>query len=137
MNDRQILLIKYSWSYILPQAQQTGQRFYVKLFELSPALQPMFRNDPELQARKFIAMMTLLVRRLQHARDLTYELEALSRRHVRYGTQATDYAPVGLALFWTLSQTLGDRWTGEIQSAWRELYTAISNAMVTATRQPG
>jgi hemoglobin-like flavoprotein len=42
---------------------------------------------------------------------------------------ARDYDTVSVALLWTLSHALGDEFTDEAESAWRETYRRIAEGM--------
>jgi nitric oxide dioxygenase len=53
----------------------------------------------------------------------------LAKRHVEYGVKATDYAPVGEALLWTLERGLGEHWTPDV-AAWTAAYTVLSDFMI-------
>jgi nitric oxide dioxygenase len=55
---------------------------------------------------------------------------ALAIRHVEYGVKATDYAPVGEALLWTLERGLGEHWTPDVAAAWTAAYTTLSDYMI-------
>ncbi len=130
MTDRQILIVKTSWSALAQQSQEVGELFYQKLFELEPAYRALFRNDMELQTQKFTHMMTWLIRNSQHPDQLSTELAALALRHKHYGAQADDYAVVGAALLGALQQQLGSQWDGETQQAWTAMYATILQVVI-------
>lgn len=135
MTDRQILIVKNSWSSVMMQSQEVGELFYQKLFELAPALRSLFQNDMELQIRKFTQMMTLLIRTAQYPEQLVSELEELALRHTQYGARPGDYPVVGIALLWALQQHLGDEWDYEMEQAWTEIYLVILKAMIPVSSQ--
>ena len=114
----------------MQQSQEVGELFYQKLFELRPALQALFRNDMDVQIRKFTRMMTWLIRNAQHPGTLTNELEALAARHKHYGAKSEDYPVVGAALLWALQQQLDTQWDSETHQAWTALYATILQVMI-------
>jgi hemoglobin-like flavoprotein len=130
MTDRQILTIKISWSYVVRDSGEAALLFYDKLFALNPALKVLFRNDMELQARKLISMLTMIVSRLQMIGEVADEISALGRRHVGYGVKPGDYTTVGQALIWMLEQRLEEHWTQETREAWELMYQQLSNRMI-------
>jgi nitric oxide dioxygenase len=130
MTDRQILIIKASWSAAMVRSQETGDLFYQKLFELAPALLPLFCNDRELQVRKFTSIMTVLIRSIQYTDQLVTELEELALRHTQYGAKPEDYPVTGTALLWALQQQLGDQWDAETEEAWTELHLIMLRVMI-------
>lgn len=134
MTDRQMLAIKISWSYIVQDSVGAALLFYDKLFELNPALRSLFRNDRELQARKLVAMLTMIVSRLQVIEEVADEISALGRRHVGYGVRPEDYPVVGQALIWMLEQRLEHHWTPETREAWELMYRQLSARMIQVTQ---
>lgn len=132
MTDRQIVIIKNSWSAVMVQSQEAGELFYQKLFEEAPSLHTLFRNDIELQARKFTSMMTLLIRSIQYSDKVAYELEELAKRHIRYGARPEHYVIVGDSLLWMMKQRLEDRWDIETEQAWKDMYQLITRTMMSA-----
>lgn len=129
MNERQILVIKHSWSYILLQSEKVGALFYRNLFTEDPTLKPVFHNNMAAQTRKFTTMMTFLVTRLQYPDELKEEIQGLARRHAQYGVKSVDYDSVGKVLLTTLARVLKERWTPETQTAWQKLYQTLASAM--------
>lgn len=135
MYERQVLIIKHSWSYILLQSEQTGDLFYQTLFCDFPALKPLFNHNMAAQTHKFMGMMTFLVARLQYPDELEQEIQLLAQRHVQYGVQAVDYDLVGNVLLKTLARVLNDRWTPETQAAWQDLYQTVTHIMLDCVKQ--
>lgn len=71
-----------------PIADTAATLFYDKLFELNPALRPLFPStDLREQKKKLMQTLTVAVRGLYRLDDLTPAPEALGRRHVGYGVQ--------------------------------------------------
>ena len=57
MTDRNILIIKNSWSHLIRQSDEAGSLFYERLFELDPDLKAMFPSDMETQVKKLMDMI--------------------------------------------------------------------------------
>lgn len=100
--------------------------FYRRLFELAPEVRPLFERDIGLQAKKFSDMFAWLIANLEHPDELCREMRALGARHRGYGVKIDQYAPLGSALIWMFQQTLGDRFTPEMEEAWLEAYAFLS-----------
>lgn len=129
MTPRQIELVQTSWEKCVPIADQAAALFYGKLFELDPALKPLFTSDIKEQGKKLMTMITVAVRGLNDLRKLVPAVEDLGRRHVGYGVKDEHYATVGVALLWTLQQGLGDAFTFEVKEAWATTYGVLSSTM--------
>ena len=139
MTPHQVDLIRASWFKVEPIADTAAQLFYGRLFESSPSLQQLFAStDMVEQRRKFGAMLTEIVRVIDAPELLVSEVAASGRRHVSYGVKDRDYEDVGAALVWALSHSLGERFTPEMQAAWREAYALLAAVMRrAAARQSG
>lgn len=130
ITDRQILLVKNSWSYIVTDSEDAGQLFYQRLFEVAPSVKHMFASDTREQSRKLMNMVTLIVTKLQNLNEIMDGIRGLAQRHGKYGAKPEHYAIVGECLVWTLQQGLGDRWNNETEEAWTVVYGVLSDAMI-------
>ena len=130
MTERQILLVKNSWSYVVVNSEEAGLLFYKRLFEVAPSVEHMFTTDKKEQARKLMNMVTLVVTKLQKLDDILNEVKNLAQRHGKYGAQPAHYKVVGECLLWTLAKGLGERWNKETEEAWIAAYTILSDAMI-------
>ena len=132
MTERQILLVKNSWSYVIVNADEAGQLFYKHLFEVAPEVKPMFKGDIKEQARKLMNMVTYIVTKLQKLDEIIDEVRSLAQRHGKYGVKPHYYQIVGTSLLWTLKEGLGDKWNLETEEAWTTVYTFLADAMIKA-----
>jgi hemoglobin-like flavoprotein len=104
--------------------------FYGRLFEIAPAVKPLFRGDVAEQGRKLMATLGVVVNGLADLESVLPAASALAKRHVDYGVKAADYAPVGAALLWTLERGLGEEWMPQLAAAWTEAYTVLTGFMI-------
>lgn len=126
----QISLVQDSIHAILPIAQQTGEQFYARLFEIAPSLRALFPADISSQSRKLMTILIHIVANLDQMEGLEKELADLARRHINYQVEMDHYKWIGEALFWTLEQKIGDGWTPELEVAWKVAYQQIADAMI-------
>lgn len=129
MTPEQISLVQTSWQKVVPIKDKAAELFYGKLFELDPALKPMFKGDMAEQGRKLMAMINTVVNKLNDLSDIVADVQALGKRHVGYGVKDEHYDTVAAALLWTLGAGLGDAFTNEVKAAWTEAYTILAGAM--------
>jgi hemoglobin-like flavoprotein len=132
MNMTQKALVQTSFAQVQPIADAAAALFYRRLFELNPALQPLFKGDMEEQGRKLMDMLGLAVKGLDRPEALLPVLAALGRRHASYGVNEKDYETVGAALLWTLEQGLGPGFTPDIREAWTAVYIFVADTMLEA-----
>jgi hemoglobin-like flavoprotein len=104
--------------------------FYGRLFEIAPEVKPLFQGDMKEQGRKLMATLALVVNGLADLETILPAASALAKKHVAYRVRAEHYAPVGVALLWTLERGLGEEWTSELAAAWTSAYTMLSDYMI-------
>lgn len=121
-----------------------GLQFYDVLFEMEPALKPLFKN--KFQQGKMLTEMVdsalgllpgifdemLGEERLEIDPKLIPILQDLAERHVQYQTKAKHYGPVGLAIITTFDRMLRDRFDDDTKAAWVELWSLICSIMIPA-----
>ena len=132
MTERQIKLIEDSWDYIITNTEEAGKLFYTRLFEQSPELRPLFKQDLREQERKLIALITFAVSKVNNVDEIVNDVKALGTRHKGYGVKDEYYNDVASALLWTLEQGLGSRWNEEVKEAWTTLYVTLAGVMTKA-----
>jgi hemoglobin-like flavoprotein len=130
MTPDQVKAIQDSFAKVAPISEQAAALFYGRLFEIAPAVKPLFHGDMTEQGRKLMATLAVVVNGLANLESILPAASALAKRHVGYGVTAADYAPVGAALLWTLEKGLGNDWTPDLAAAWGAAYTALSNYMI-------
>jgi hemoglobin-like flavoprotein len=133
MTPRQKELVQTSWEKVVPISETAASLFYGRLFELDPALQPMFTSDIKEQGKKLMLMITTAVRGLDNLGALVPAVQALGRRHTSYGVKDEHYGTVATALLWTLEQGLGPDFTPETKDAWVVVYTLLADTMKNAS----
>ncbi|MGB7101540.1 MAG: globin family protein [Xanthobacteraceae bacterium] len=130
MTPDQVKAIQESFKKVAPISEQAAALFYGRLFEIAPAVKPLFRGDMAEQGRKLMATLAVVVSGLSNLEGILPAASALAKRHVGYGVKAADYTPVGAALLWTLERGLGDAWTPDLAAAWGAAYTVLSGYMI-------
>ena len=130
MTPDQVKAIQASFAKVAPISEQAAALFYGRLFEIAPAVKPLFRGDMKEQGRKLMATLGVVVTGLSNLESILPAASALAKQHVSYGVKASDYEPVGEALLWTLEHGLGDQWTPQLAAAWGAAYGVLSNFMI-------
>ncbi len=135
MTPEQIELVKSSWAQVVPIADTAAKLFYGKLFELDPALKPLFKGDMTEQGRKLMRMVGTAVNGLDQLDLIVPAVKDLGVRHVAYGVTDTHYDTVGSALLWTLDQGLGEAFTPAVETAWATVYGLLAGTMKNAAAE--
>ena len=129
MTEREIVLVKNSFSQVAPIAEKAAELFYARLFELDPSLRALFHVDMKEQGRKLMSMLALVVGKLDRIDELIPRVQELGRRHAGYRVEDRHYDTVAAALLWTLEQGLGDAFTPEVKEAWTAAYLTLAGVM--------
>ncbi|WP_025739640.1 globin family protein [Aquimarina pacifica] len=133
MEKKTIELVQSSFSKVAPIAETAAEIFYNKLFELDPALKPLFPADNtdamKGQGNKLMTMLASAVAGLSDLDKLVPILQDLGKRHVEYKVESSHYDTVGAALLGTLETGLGDDFTPEVKTAWADTYTVMADVM--------
>jgi hemoglobin-like flavoprotein len=130
MESKEVALVQVSFAEVKPISVQAAALFYGRLFEIAPAVKPLFKGDMAEQGRKLMASLAYVVNGLADLPSILPAASALAKRHVGYGAKPEHYGPVGEALLWTLEKGLGPKWTAETAAAWTKAYTTLSGYMI-------
>ena len=133
MTEYQIELVKNSWKLLRKvDPVLIGDVFYSRLFVDFPHVQNLFKTPREEQSKKLIAILAVVVSKLENLEELTSDIEKLAERHVSYGVRPEHYGHVGSALLWTLERGLGSDWNEDLKNAWATCYGILSSTMIKA-----
>jgi hemoglobin-like flavoprotein len=135
MTPRQIDLVQQSFEQVKPIAQAAAELFYARLFQLDPALKPMFRGDIKKQGQMLMSMLGSAVAGLRQLDKLAPVVRTLGARHAGYGVQPEHYDTVGDALLWTLQIGLKDEFTPAVRDAWASAYALLAEVMQEGQRE--
>ena len=136
MDTQQKELVQKTWAMVVPISETAADLFYGRLFEMDPAIKPMFaRADMKKQGQMLMQALSLTVKGLDTPDKLIPVLEDLGRRHTKYGVHDAHYDTVGGALLWTLEKGLGEAFTPAVKGAWTEAYTLVASVMKAAARK--
>jgi hemoglobin-like flavoprotein len=124
------VLLRESFDRLQSDFDQFSTYFYEALFRRAPELRAMFRDDLTGQGMKFMTTLREISLHTENAEHESERLEKLGSYHGNLGVTAENFAPMEEALIDTLRETLGDALTPELESAWRNAYTAMSKIMI-------
>ena len=136
MTPSQIEIVNKTWRQVLALGDEAAKLFYDRLFEIDPAVKPLFTNDNMAEQRKkLMLMLGAAVAGLEDLHALVPVLQDLGRRHLGYGVTEEQYDSVGAALLWTLEQGLGEAWNEDVSEAWAAVYALVTEVMIDAARE--
>jgi hemoglobin-like flavoprotein len=136
MTSDQMLLLRMSFVTVMDRKAEAGRVFYDHLFTIAPELRVLFKGDMNAQAHKFIEMLAIVVGLLSNPTALSQTLTQLSHRHRGYSVHDKHFDYVGDALLLTLADILGEEFTPELKTTWRDLYNMVATAMKRSSPSP-
>lgn len=77
-----------------------------------------------------MAVVNIVVSKLDNLEIILADILALAQRHRKYGAKPEHYAVVGETLIKTLKTGLGENWNAETEEAWLAAYSILSGAMI-------
>jgi hemoglobin-like flavoprotein len=123
--------LEESFDLVAPQGDELMRRFYDRLFEVAPAVEPMFANvDMDRQRKALLNMLVVLRESLRDLDDIVPDLEALGAKHAEWGAQPEHYPVVGEVLLGEMAALAGDAWKPEYTAAWQEAYAVVQDVML-------
>jgi hemoglobin-like flavoprotein len=129
MTPAQTILVQKTFAQVAPIADTAAALFYGRLFEIDPALRPLFKGDMAEQGRKLMQMIGVAVNGLDRLDQIVPAVQQLGIRHAGYGVKEEHYSTVAAALLWTLEQGLGADFTPDVKDAWTAAYTVLATTM--------
>ncbi len=132
LTEKQIHLVQSTFAMVEPIADDAAVLFYNRLFELDPALKPLFSSDMAAQRKALMSTLKVAVKGLTDLDSIVPAVQQLGERHGSYGVKDEDYSTVAEALLWTLEQGLGAEFTEEVKEAWTDVYMLLAGVMIDA-----
>jgi len=129
MSPETVVLIRQSWSQVMPRRKQVCGDFYRRLFATYPELRPLFQDDLARQTDLFVTMVNTVVSALDNPGPVLPLLETLGARHAAYGVSDDDYDKFEAVLLDTLAASLGETFTPTVRAAWSEVYGRLADRM--------
>jgi hemoglobin-like flavoprotein len=129
MNAKQMDLVRQTCKEVAPIADSAADLFYTKLFQIDPALRPVFAAQLDNRGRRLMQMVEAAAGALDKPATLAPALAGLGSRQVASTTSDHRYETVGAALILTFRQGLGPAFTPEARQAWIELFDSIDGVL--------
>src|SRR5260370_35783938 len=106
MTPTQIHDVKQSFALVAPIADQAGALFYRRLFEIDPALRPLFKGEVAAQSEKLMQTIATVVNSLDRLQTIVPVVPALGVRPAGHGMVGGPYRTRGPAVVRTREEGL-------------------------------
>jgi hemoglobin-like flavoprotein len=128
MTPVQITLVEQTLASI--DVDELAADFYRRAFASDPTLTSMFTSDPDVQRARFGAELAEIIRSIRSLDRFANEVRALGVTHRGYGVRPTHYRLMGDALLASLQAALGEKWTVDVEEAWKLAYNLTAETMM-------
>ncbi|KAK2826208.1 hypothetical protein Q5P01_020422 [Channa striata] len=142
-SERQVQMIKDSWKVIRDDIAKVGIIMFVRLFETHPECKDVFflfrdvedlerlRSSRELRAHglRVMSFIEKSVARLDQLDRLEALALELGKSHYHYNAPPKYYSYVGAEFICAVQPILKERWTPEMEEAWKTLFHYVTNLM--------
>ncbi len=127
MTEKDILLVKHSWTYIASQSESVADSFLKNLKRLNPEQRELYKI-PEREGSHRLLFNTLhrLVVALPALTRSEGELKDLARQFSNFGLTRTDYDNATIAFLITMEKKLGKVFSQEIRESWVVLFATLA-----------
>ena len=127
--------LESSFDLVAPRGSELVDVFYTRLFEVAPAVRPLFaKTDFERQKSILLDALVLLRRSLGNLPAIVPTLRLLGARHVAYGARPEHYPVVGEVLIAAMAEIAGPAWCPEYGRAWGVAFGIVAGAMLEGAR---
>ncbi|QSE92811.1 flavoprotein [Rhodococcus pseudokoreensis] len=138
MDPHIVALVRSSFRAVAASPAGPGalaSAFYAALFGTNPDMREFFPAAMNTQRDRLVRAIGYVIDRLDTPECVLPYLAQLGRDHRKYGFDDTHYAAVRTALVAALEKVCAPQtWTAEVDAAWRQVITLISDAMMDAAR---
>lgn len=139
MDSRSVALIRTTFKAVAAEeggAERLSRSFYAILFTEYPAIRDYFPAAMDAQRDRLVKAIGYALDRLEEPEKLLPFLAQLGRDHRKYGVQRAHYTAVAESLKAAMRRFAGlEMWTDEVERAWTEGLTLISDTMIGAAEQ--
>ena len=129
LSNREIELIRESHARLLPEVKRVSEEFYLDLFSREPEIKELFRDDLAEQGMRFMSAIHVIVDNLDDMEAMDAEIDKLAAGHAALHIKPIWYRHMQEALIDTFAAALGERFTNEVELAWRSAFSQISERM--------
>lgn len=124
-------ILQETFTTIRLNSEQFVSVFYDNLFTECPEVKNLFAaTDISKQERKLMTVFVVIISNLHDISYLRNLLKNLGKRHLKYGVIRKHYHLLGETMLKTLESFLPEKWTAEVEQAWKDAYQTIVNLML-------
>ena len=126
MTDRQILLVKHSWSYVASQRDDVCKSLKKNLAFLCPEIKSVIKKlDREKRMAGLMVSVNQLVVALPDLQKAEKEFLLMLAEYADAGISKSYYDSAVIAFLMTLEKKIGRNWTQEMRDSWIFIFVTM------------
>ena len=133
MSAEHIRCVRETYLAVEPASDLVATLFFRRLDEIAPEVRPFLGADMVEQRKQLLISLGLAVAALDRFDDIVPALKLLGAKYRAAGVTELHYGAVGEALIWTLKQSLGSKWSPDVEDAWTAMCTQVAEVMTAGT----
>lgn len=127
--------IRASWAEVEARAEAIAGSFHARLVEIHPGAEARFaKTDRAAYHCRLAGALGQMAASLDDPGRLVALLVSLGRRHAECGVREGEFALASEALLYALRQSLGEKFTPDVEEAWWEFAGLVEAVMTRAVR---
>ena len=130
LTEIQIRLIEESFAEVAPRGAAMVARFYQRLLNDNPQLNPAFTFDIHRQQKKLLGVLVVVVENLRKPEELQSALEQLGIKQSDFDFLSEQNQVVLSTLLKSLAEYAGDIWGSALEDAWTVAYKTVSSQLI-------
>jgi hemoglobin-like flavoprotein len=136
-SSEEIIAVVSSYIEIMRDPERAGEKFYMRMFQLEPTLEGLFKTARREQSEKFMQLLTSIVRVLNRPDQVNQFVTNMAHRHIGYGVEYSYFKIAGESLMYALKECLGSEFTPTVNTAWQHTYRYIEGLIHEAYQREG
>ncbi|MFM9837459.1 MAG: hypothetical protein ACKVOQ_04300 [Cyclobacteriaceae bacterium] len=126
MTEKQVLIVKHSWSYVANQLDDTNVLFCKNLLRLLPDLKPILKKrEQEKSASEIMSTINRIVTSLPDFSKVETEIRTIQMEYASLGMTPSDYDSAMFAFLITLEKKTTKVWSNEARDSWVFVFASI------------
>ncbi len=131
MTEKQVLIVKHSWSYVANQLDDTSALFCKNLFRLLPDLKPILKKrDQEKGANEIMDTVNRIVTTLPDFSKVEKEIRIMQTEYANLGITPSDYDSALFAFLMTLEKKTSKIWSNEARDSWVFAFASVRQYLI-------
>lgn len=130
MTPEQRALVQSTVTVVERESEQFSTVLYDRLFALDVSTRRLFPADITQHRTQLVDRLSFFAAAIGDLPTFIDHARRLGARHHRYGVEPEYFELMEDALLDALQSVLGDRFTDDVERAWRRLYRLIAETML-------